>query len=55
MRLLVGLVTGMFMIGMAGVASATLTQVTLDGESLVYDNITGYYWQSALERFHPLK
>ncbi len=53
-RFLVGLVAGLLMIGMVGVASATLIEVTSDGENLIYDDITGYYWQSAIDRFKPL-
>ncbi len=53
MRLLTGLVTGLFMFGMVGIANATLIQVTLGGENLVYDDGTGYYWQSAIDRFKP--
>ncbi len=52
-RFLVGLVAGLLMIGMVGVASATLIEVTSDGENLIYDDFTGYYWQSAIDRFKP--
>ncbi len=53
-RFTVFLLSFLFLLAVAGSANATLIQVTADGENLVYDDVTGYYWQSAIDRFTTL-